>query len=132
MPAPLGVPLDEFVSEKVLEALKPAALELSLEAAKNLESEREELDRLSKMRLERAAYEVERAGRHYRLIEPENRLVGSNWPKTGKRSSPHNRSSKRTTGDSSTSSHVRSRKRSGNPSGYSRKTSRHCGSKKHH
>jgi DNA invertase Pin-like site-specific DNA recombinase len=71
-----GPPLDEFVSEKVLEALKPAALELSLEAAKNLESEREVLDRLWKMRLERAAYEVERAGRHYRLIEPENRLVG--------------------------------------------------------
>ena len=38
--------------------LKPAALELSLEAAKNLESEREELDRLWEMRLERAAYEV--------------------------------------------------------------------------
>jgi hypothetical protein len=71
-----GAPLDEFVSEKVLEALKPAALELSLEAAKNLESEREELDRLWKMRLERAAYEVDRAGRHYRLTEPENRLVG--------------------------------------------------------
>ncbi|HSK86338.1 MAG TPA: recombinase family protein [Rubrobacter sp.] len=71
-----GPPLDEFISERVLEALKPAALELSLEAAKNLESEREELDRLWKMRLERAAYEVERAGRHYRLLEPENRLVG--------------------------------------------------------
>jgi DNA invertase Pin-like site-specific DNA recombinase len=71
-----GPPLDEFVGEKVLEALKPAALELSLEAANRVEHEREELDRLWKMRLERAAYEVERAGRHYRLVEPENRLVG--------------------------------------------------------
>lgn len=71
-----GPPLDEFVGEKVLEALKPAALELSLEAANRVEHEREELDRLWKMRLERAAYEVERAGRHYRLLEPENRLVG--------------------------------------------------------
>jgi DNA invertase Pin-like site-specific DNA recombinase len=71
-----GPPLDEFVGEKVLEALEPAALELSLEAAKRVESEREELDRLWKMRLERAAYEAERAGRHYRLLEPENRLVG--------------------------------------------------------
>jgi DNA invertase Pin-like site-specific DNA recombinase len=71
-----GAPLDEFVSKKVLEALKPATLELSLEAAKNLESEREELDRLWNARLERAAYESQRAGRHYRLTEPENRLVG--------------------------------------------------------
>lgn len=71
-----GPPLDEFIGEKVLQALKPAALELSLEAAKNLESEREELDRLWRMRLERTAYEAERAGRHYRLVEPENRLVG--------------------------------------------------------
>jgi DNA invertase Pin-like site-specific DNA recombinase len=67
--------LDEFVSRRVLEALEPAALELSLEAAKNLESEREELDRLWQKRLERAQYEAERAGRHYRLLEPENRLV---------------------------------------------------------
>jgi hypothetical protein len=33
-----GVPLDGFAAEKVLEALEPAALELSLEAAKNIES----------------------------------------------------------------------------------------------
>jgi hypothetical protein len=70
-----GPPLDEFVGKKVLEALKPAALELSLEAAKHVQEEREELDRLWKKRLERAAYEAERAGRHYRLLEPENRLV---------------------------------------------------------
>jgi DNA invertase Pin-like site-specific DNA recombinase len=71
-----GVPLDEFVGEAVLEALKPAALELSLEAAKRVQQEREELERLWNKRMERAAYEAERAGRHYRLLEPENRLVG--------------------------------------------------------
>jgi hypothetical protein len=70
-----GPSLDEFVGKKVLEALKPAALELSLEAANHVEEEREELDRLWKKRLERASYEAERAGRHYRLLEPENRLV---------------------------------------------------------
>ncbi len=70
-----GPPLDEFVSKKVLEALEPAAVELSLEAAKRLEREREGLDRLWQRRIERAAYEAERAGRHYRLLEPENRLV---------------------------------------------------------
>ena len=70
-----GVPLDGFAAEKVLEALEPAALELSLEAAKNIESERTELDGLWQKRMERATYEAERAGRHYRSVEPENRLV---------------------------------------------------------
>jgi hypothetical protein len=70
-----GAPVDEFVGEWVLKALEPAALELSLEASEHIEKEREELDGLWQKRLERAAYEADRAGRHYRLIEPENRLA---------------------------------------------------------
>jgi hypothetical protein len=46
-----------------------------LEATARLEQERRALDRLWHQRLERAAYEAERAARHYRLIEPEHRLV---------------------------------------------------------
>jgi DNA invertase Pin-like site-specific DNA recombinase len=68
-------PLDRYVSQQVLAALQPAALELSLEAAQHLERERDELARLWQQRLERARYEAERAGRQYRLVEPENRLV---------------------------------------------------------
>jgi DNA invertase Pin-like site-specific DNA recombinase len=70
-----GAALDRFVSERALEALAPASLELSLEAAKNVERERERLATHWKQRLERAAYEAERAARQYRLVEPENRLV---------------------------------------------------------
>jgi len=70
-----GAPLDEFVGQWVLKALQPVALELSLEASEHLEKEREELDELWHKRLERASYEADRAGRHYRLIEPENRLA---------------------------------------------------------
>ncbi len=70
-----GAPLDKFVGEWVLKALEPARLELSLEASEHLEKEREELDGLWQKRLERASYEADRAGRHYRLLEPENRLV---------------------------------------------------------
>lgn len=40
-----------------------------------MEQERSELDNLWQQKLERAAIEAERAGRHYRLVEPENRLV---------------------------------------------------------
>ena len=70
-----GEPIDTFVTHWVLKALEPAALTLSLEATARLEQERQELDQLWQQRLERAAYESERAARHYRLIEPEHRLV---------------------------------------------------------
>ena len=70
-----GEPVDAFVSRWVLTALEPAALTLSLEATAHLEQERQALDQLWQQRLERAAYEAERAARHYRAIEPEHRLV---------------------------------------------------------
>jgi len=70
-----GRALDAFLSQRVLQALEPAALELSLEAARHLERERADLDRLWQQRLERARYEAERAARQYHLCEPENRLV---------------------------------------------------------
>ena len=70
-----GEAIDAFVSGWVLRALEPAALTLSLEATARLEQERQALDQLWRQRLERAAYESERAARHYRLVEPEHRLV---------------------------------------------------------
>jgi hypothetical protein len=70
-----GAGLDAFVSQQVLLALEPAALELSLEASTYLEQERADLERLWQQKLERATYEADRAGRQYRLVEPENRLV---------------------------------------------------------
>ena len=70
-----GAPIDAFVSQWGLKALEPAALTLSLEAAACLEDERQALDQLWQQRVERAAYESERAARHYRLVEPEHRLV---------------------------------------------------------
>jgi hypothetical protein len=70
-----GACLDEYIAEQVLRALEPAALELSLAAAMHLEQDRSELEKLWQQRLERARFEADRAGRHYRLVEPENRLV---------------------------------------------------------
>jgi DNA invertase Pin-like site-specific DNA recombinase len=70
-----GPCLDAFVSQQVLAALEPAALELSLTATEQVEQERAELDRLWQQRRERAAYEVERAARQYHAVEPEHRLV---------------------------------------------------------
>ncbi|QUY40343.1 recombinase family protein [Acaryochloris marina] len=70
-----GPCLDIYVSKQVLQALKPAALELALAATMHLEQDHLELNQLWQHRLERATFEAERAGRHYRLVEPENRLV---------------------------------------------------------
>ncbi|MGZ6308334.1 MAG: recombinase family protein, partial [Ktedonobacterales bacterium] len=70
-----GPALDAFVSQQVLAALEPAALELSLAAAEQVEQERTALLRHWQQRRERAAYEAERAARQYHAVEPENRLV---------------------------------------------------------
>jgi DNA invertase Pin-like site-specific DNA recombinase len=67
--------IDDLVSQLVLEALKPAALELSLRAADDLQCEVERLESHWGQRLERAHYETERTRRQYDAVEPENRLV---------------------------------------------------------
>jgi hypothetical protein len=70
-----GFPLDQLVSDWVLKALEPAALEISLQVAQDLEAERRQLHHQWAQRLERARYQAERAFRQYTAVEPENRLV---------------------------------------------------------
>ena len=70
-----GAELDSLMTEKVLSVLKPAALEISIEAAADLEQEQQRLHDNWNHRLERAGFEVDRAKRQYQLVEPENRLV---------------------------------------------------------
>ncbi|MDF3017051.1 MAG: Mobile element protein [Thermomicrobiales bacterium] len=70
-----AAPLDALMARLVLEAVQPAALEVSLAVAADIEAERAALERHWQQRLERARYEVERARRQYNAVEPENRLV---------------------------------------------------------
>jgi DNA invertase Pin-like site-specific DNA recombinase len=70
-----GRVLDELVTEKIMLALRPAALELSLQVADDLKRERQRLDQDWRQRLERCRYETDRAQRQYQAVEPENRLV---------------------------------------------------------
>ena len=70
-----GQVLDDFVAEQALKVLKPAALELSLAAEAELRDQRQRLEEHWKQRLERAAFEGDRARRQYAAVEPENRLV---------------------------------------------------------
>jgi DNA invertase Pin-like site-specific DNA recombinase len=67
--------LDDHVVAQVLSALAPAALELSVTAAGQVEARRAEVDRIWRQRLERAGFACDRARRQYQLAEPENRLV---------------------------------------------------------
>ena len=68
-------PLDELISRLALEALQPAALEVSLAVAADVEAERLAMERHWQQRLERARYQSERARRQYNACEPEDRLV---------------------------------------------------------
>jgi DNA invertase Pin-like site-specific DNA recombinase len=70
-----GQRLDAFVSAQVLTVLQPAALELHLAAAADIEQERQRLHRHWQQQLERARYQTDRAARQYHTVEPENRLV---------------------------------------------------------
>jgi hypothetical protein len=67
--------LDDHVVAQVLSALAPAALELSVTAARQAETRRAEAGWIWRQRLERADFACDWARRHYQLAEPENRLV---------------------------------------------------------
>jgi len=71
----LGNPLDDLITQHILEAIKPSALAISLQVAADIEKERKKLMSHWGKQLERAHYEVERACRQYNAVEPENRLV---------------------------------------------------------
>jgi len=70
-----GACVDKYVTGLLLDALVPAALEVSLAAAGQAEARRAQVDRIWRQRLERADYAADRARRQYQLTEPENRLV---------------------------------------------------------
>ncbi len=70
-----GRQIDQAVAETFLAALLPAGIEASVEAADQLEADRDAALAQWRLEVERTRYEAERAERRYRAIEPENRLV---------------------------------------------------------
>jgi DNA invertase Pin-like site-specific DNA recombinase len=70
-----GPGVDTYVTGLLLQAMAPAALEVSLAAAGQAEAQRAQVDQIWRQRLERADYQADRARRQYQLAEPENRLV---------------------------------------------------------
>jgi DNA invertase Pin-like site-specific DNA recombinase len=70
-----GAVLESFVVERLLQAVSPAALDLSLAATEDIQCERKRLDDHWQQRLARSRYEVEQARRQYAAVDPEHRLV---------------------------------------------------------
>lgn len=75
--------LDEAVSARVLEVLKPEQINIALKALKEIESRNEAVSKQWEMKIERAEYEAQLAQKRYEKVDPFNRLVAStlekNW-----------------------------------------------------
>lgn len=70
-----AIPIDRLIESLVLQAVEPAALELSLRTAEHLGRDRDRIHASWRQKQERAKYEADRARRQYDAAEPENRLV---------------------------------------------------------
>src|SRR5205809_875814 len=70
-----AVGIDKAVTDAFLDAITPAAVEASLLALEQLETDRDGALQQWRLEVERVRYEAERAERRYRACEPENRLV---------------------------------------------------------
>ena len=68
-------PVHGLVAELILAALAPSAIEVSLQAAEDIDLERTERQRHWSQRLERARYETTFARRRYEAVDLQNRLV---------------------------------------------------------
>jgi IS66 C-terminal element/Recombinase len=71
----IAAAIDGVVVRAFLEAVRPAGLEATLVALRELGRERQDTDRQWQLRLERARYEARLAQRQYDAVDPDNRLV---------------------------------------------------------
>ena len=67
--------VDDAVALAVLRALEPLGVEAAIAAAERLEADHDGALEQWRLTVERASYEAQRAERHYRAVDPENRLV---------------------------------------------------------
>jgi DNA invertase Pin-like site-specific DNA recombinase len=70
-----GSALDAAISDIIIEAMTPLAIEVALGVQQELASRQEEADRLRRQHVERAKYEAELAQRRFLRVDPDNRLV---------------------------------------------------------
>jgi len=69
--------LEPMIEELVIQAFEPASIKLSVEAAANVEADRERLNAHHKRSVDRATYNADLARRRYEKVDPDNRLVAA-------------------------------------------------------
>jgi DNA invertase Pin-like site-specific DNA recombinase len=67
--------IDDAVTRLLLDAVKPAEIEIGLAVVREVERQSGEVDRQWTLRLDRARYEAHLAERRYKAVDPENRVV---------------------------------------------------------
>jgi DNA invertase Pin-like site-specific DNA recombinase len=70
-------PIDTAVAAAFLEAVAPAELDALVQAERTQRDAEESLRRAEEQQLQRFRYEVSLAERHYRRVDPDNRLVAA-------------------------------------------------------
>jgi DNA invertase Pin-like site-specific DNA recombinase len=70
-----GDRIDQAVVQCFLEAIQPAHLEVALSALDSLEARARQVEQQWHRQIERAQYEADLAGRRYKAVDPDNRLV---------------------------------------------------------
>lgn len=70
-----GAKVDQVIATALLEAIEPAGLQAAIDAANNLQNEKQEKRNSLEFSLEKARYEVQRCRRQYDKVDPDNRLV---------------------------------------------------------
>lgn len=73
--------IDNPVSIRVLEVIKPKQIEAAVKALEEIERREETVDNQWRMKIERAEYEANLAQRRYEAVDPDNRLVAGTLEK---------------------------------------------------
>lgn len=78
-----GPAIDRAVEQRFLQTMVPSELDLSLVVEREVQQQADSLDKVWRARLEQARYEVRRAERRYKAVDPDNRVVArtleSDW-----------------------------------------------------
>ncbi|MBC8426800.1 recombinase family protein, partial [bacterium] len=72
-----GASIDRAVGERLVAAMTPMAIEVTLAVRAELQARLDDADRLRMRQVERAQQEVQFARRRYMQVDPDNRLVAS-------------------------------------------------------
>jgi hypothetical protein len=76
-----GKAIDQLITDRVMAALTPAQIDLSLAVVDELQRQQAELIRQRERRLEAARYAADLAQRRYEEVDPKNRLVAGTLEK---------------------------------------------------